>query len=83
MADSKEEFPTLAGFRIDDAVEAVRSEPAAAWFLAQLLWTSEPFLGLIWPAEKIDRLAERLESAIGPREKNPKAEEESGSSRRP
>jgi hypothetical protein len=81
MSESEEKFPTLAGFRIDDAVEAVRSEPAA-WFLAQLLWTSEPFLGLIWPAEKIGRLAERLESAMGHLEKNPQADGDSDSSRR-
>jgi hypothetical protein len=46
----------------EEILEAVRSEPALAWFLAQAVWIAQPALEIFWPQERITAIAELLES---------------------
>ena len=78
MAAGRKDSMTLAGFPMEDIVDAVRSEPAAAWFLAQALWISQPVLEVFWPQEKIAILAELLESKPASEGGSPRGDAESG-----
>jgi hypothetical protein len=51
---------------MEDILDAVRSEPAVAWFLAQALWIAQPALEAFWPREKVEAIAELLESKMEP-----------------
>jgi hypothetical protein len=62
MTGPPEDQFLLAGIPVDDVVDALRSEPALAWFLAQGLWLSQPVLEIFWPQEKVAQAAEFLES---------------------
>jgi hypothetical protein len=48
----------------NEIIEAIRAEPALAWFAAQALWMAQPALEAFWPAEKIDALAERFDGGL-------------------
>ena len=50
---------------MEDVSDAVRSEPAAAWFLAQAVWIAQPLLEVFWPRETVAAFAEALESPAG------------------
>jgi hypothetical protein len=60
VVEQKDSIP-VTGLPLDDILDAVRSEPALAWFLAQALWVAQPALEAFWPQEKISALAERFE----------------------
>jgi hypothetical protein len=47
---------------MEDLLDVVLSEPAAAWFLAQAVWVAQPVLETFWPGDRITTFAERLES---------------------
>jgi hypothetical protein len=59
---------TLTGSSMKEILDAVRSEPALSWFLAQAVWIAEPALEAFWPRDKIEAVAELLESALGPKD---------------
>jgi hypothetical protein len=61
-----------------EILDMVRSEPALSWFLAQAVWTAQPALESFWPQEKIEALAESLESALGPAAENPRGGADGG-----
>jgi hypothetical protein len=61
MAVEQKDSIPATGLPLDDILDAVRSEPALAWFLAQALWVAQPVLEAFWPQEKISALAERFE----------------------
>jgi hypothetical protein len=54
------------GGLVEDIFDAVRSEPAAAWFLAQAVWFAQPVMEVFWPRDTVAALAEALESPAGP-----------------
>jgi hypothetical protein len=64
MAVAHKDSRTAEAFPFNDLLDAVRSEPAAAWFLAQALWIAQPVLGIFWAPEKISEIAGRLEGAL-------------------
>jgi hypothetical protein len=79
MTDPQEDQFQLAGIPVDDVVDALRSEPALAWFLAQGLWLSQPVLEIFWPQEKVAQAAEFLESIGSPvRERESKGDDRKG-----
>ncbi|MGD0808045.1 MAG: hypothetical protein ABSA10_11375 [Anaerolineales bacterium] len=66
MTAPREDPIRLAGIPVGDVVDALRSEPALAWFVAQGLWLSQPVLEIFWPQEQIAQVAEMLETAGRP-----------------
>lgn len=63
---------TMTGSSMKEILDAVRSEPALAWFLAQGMYIAGPVLETFWPREKIEAVAEWLESAAGPEDESPR-----------
>jgi hypothetical protein len=55
---------TVTGDPWDEILDAVRSEPALSWLLAQAVWMAQPALEAFWARERIETLAESLESAL-------------------
>ena len=66
MALLKEDPILIAGIRVGDVADVLRSEPALAWFVAQGLWLTQPLLEAFWPQDRIAELAEMLESVRQP-----------------
>ena len=62
----KEDPILIAGIRVGDVADVLRSEPALSWFVAQGLWLTQPMLELFWPQDRIAALAEMLESVRRP-----------------
>ena len=56
----------MAGSVAEEVFQTIRSEPALAWFLAQMLWIAQPTLEIFWPQEKITAAADLLESKADP-----------------
>lgn len=61
----KDPMPS-SGSLAGEVFDAVRSEPALAWFLAQALWIAQPALEVFWPQEKIAAVADLLETKADP-----------------
>ena len=68
MTVAQKEPKTFAGFPLEEILSAARSEPAVAWFLAQALWIAQPALEAFWLRERIEAIAESLESNTGPKD---------------
>jgi hypothetical protein len=54
-----------SGSLLEEILDAVLAEPAAAWLIAQAVWVAQPALEAFWPREKIQTFADLLESASG------------------
>jgi hypothetical protein len=62
MDSARQNSAPMAKSILGEIVEAIRSEPALAWFAAQGLWIAQPALEAFWPPETITAIAELLES---------------------
>jgi hypothetical protein len=66
MAVAQKDPTSLSGSLAEEVLDAVRSEPALAWFLAQGLWIAQPALEVFWPQDKIAAIADLLETKVDP-----------------